>query len=194
MRSCPRPACLISCEVANPLLGPHRERRQRGFFSLTPVSPRCTRSERRGRRGAGHSERIPERQAMLPPRLRQSAGVEPAGVERSHGKPTGPAGPTADRAASPGFATPAIAIRGGANPYTRSHRNTAPGLQTGAGTCTVFVRRACSQGLPGFPSPPAGHRPHCGVAERFRTPRVPLALEPPLRAEPQQLLATHHGS
>ena len=127
---------------------------------------------------------------MLPSCLRGFVGVE-----RSDGKPNGPAGPTAHRAATPPFAAPAIAIRGGANPYARSQRNAAAGLQSGAGTCTVFVHPARSQGpLPGFPSPPAGRNPCCGVGERYCSPRVPLALEPLLRAEPQHLLATDHGS
>jgi len=83
---------------------------------LTRVGPRCTRSGRRGA-GAGHSGRTPERQAML---LFRSRGF--VGVERPAGKPKGPAGPTAHRAASPRFAAPPMAIITGADPnksYTR---------------------------------------------------------------------------
>ncbi len=87
------------------------------LFFLTRIPPRCTRSDRRGC-GAGNSGRIPKRWAMLPSRLRGFVGVE-----RSDGKPNGPAGPTAHRASSPQFAAPPVAITGGANPnnsYPRS--------------------------------------------------------------------------
>jgi len=67
---------------------------------------------------------------MLRSRLRKSPGLE-----RSQRKPTGAAGPAADRPPSSGVATPAIAVTGRANPYSRPHPlGGSPVQQAGCGT------------------------------------------------------------
>jgi len=109
---------------------------------------------------------------MLPSRLRGFVGVE-----RSDGKPNGPAGPTAHRAASPRFAPPAMALSGGPNPdnsYTRSQKDC--GSESAPAPSPPFrcappssLRRHSSLHSPcigkgtiefGRPLKPAPHEPH----------------------------------